>query len=859
MATSTYHKHFLDLPNETILNVLSCLDKPDLAEVRHVCKRLSHFGAKLLFNSITTSVVHLRSLLRLACHPELSNYVEELIFLEMELSYTREDVTWPLLEQTECIWEVVNLVRKHFGLYPDFDENTTVGDEDWDPSTYEMNEPYHYSIDGPQPQMFSDMFLDPWKPNTAARAMFLLLVDTIEHYKQLQKFSKSEEAYRMLKTSLGGLSNLKRIKICDAQQGGILQPSSYLPPSLVELQQYFPIDEAVIRTRFAQRGPGYVSAVALPNILAALAESEKSIDSLIVFPNTGLFQTGTRMDQADSLEYHLQTDQGHYKHGLSYVRSLEMTLDIYPGVSHEAEPNEIKAQTSLISQCLRLSTTNIENLSISFVHDVAEHQGEGNKGFFHVIPLDSVFTKLHSLALGQFVFESEPALTNFLIKQPALRNLSLFSCEVIGTWCGVIDLLKAARSFVLDTINLQHPRDTENHEQEDADGMPTMSYLSSIVSNNRILDYINLKGTSIRSNPFAKSQRRWRDEDAVAYRASTVGNAATHDASSELDDDVEDIEYENASDWDYEEHVHCVPEWRARHAEDADEEGPEYDTDYDFDAEAESDSDDEGVIWGKDEWLPKSRKLVCKRSREEVDDTGISDDDTRILISVRNEPGQRYDMKPEYKVLLISTDFGDALELFHTSHSPASEVLGQFHGNCGTVDVNCRRGTGTFTIAVIDGQGKKTQYKISAEKKLTIFALNPHDKTHDFIRTIEESIRRNLNPGRTTDVITLGLPTASSTRNDIVFPLVRYHERQARQELEVELSRPNKDFSKESIREGKRQVFDPFVKEDGSSLRNHDGGDTTPMLFEHDKSNVDDADHNVGDNTPEASNICDSE
>ena len=744
----------------------------------------------------------------------------------MELSYTREDVTWPLLERTECIWEVVNLVRKHFGLYPDFDENTTAGDEDWDPSTSEVNQPLHYNIDGPRPQMFSDMFFDSWKPNTAARAMFLLLVDTIEHYKQLQKFSKSEEAYRMLKTSLGGLPKLRRIKICDAQQGGILKPSSYLPPSLVELQQYFPIDEAVIRTRFTQRGPGYVSAVILPNILAAVAESRKPIDSLIVFPNTGLFETGVGMDQADNLEYHLQTDHGHWNDGLSHVRSLDIRLDIDQGKSDKAEQNKKNAQTSLLSQCLRLSTANMESLSISFVQDVPISEGQtlANKGFLHVIPLDCVFTTLHSLKLRQFVFESESALTNFLVQQPALRNLSLISCEVIGTWCSVINLLKAAHGFVLDTINLQHPRDIENHEQEDADDRSTMGYLSSIVSNDRILDYINLKGTSIKPNPFAKLQRQWRIENTAAYRSYTFDTAAVDNPSLESCEDVEDTEYEDASDWDYQERVHCVPEWRARHAEDADEQGPEYDTDYDFDAEAESDSDDEGVIWAKDEWLLKSRKLVGKRYGEEVDN---GDGYTRIMVSVRSEPEKRYHMKPEFKILLIITDFGDAVEIFHTSHLPASGVLRQYDGNCGTINVNCRRGTGTFTIAVIDGLGKKMQYEVSAKKKLTIFALNPYAKTNAFIRDFEESIRQKLNSGRTTDVMTLALPTAPSTMANVFFPAVMsYRELKARLEIERSV------------------VYDLVGQAAYSDLEDPVGGDTTPVPEEHDESNFDDPNYN---------------
>ena len=752
MATSTYHQNFLDLPNETILNILSHLDKPDLAEIRHVCKRLSSFSAKLLFKSIATSIAHIRSLLRLACHPELSNYVEELVFLEMGLSYIRKDVTWPLLERTELLWELVNLVRKHFGLHPDFDENTSTSDEDWDPSTYEVNQPFHYNVDEPQPQVFSEMFFDSWKPSTAARAMFLLLVDIIEHYKQLQKFSQSEEAYRMMKTSLGGLPNLKRIKICDAHQGGILKSCSYLAPSLIELQQYFPIDEAVIRTRFGQDGPGYVSGIALPNFLAAIAESKKPIDSLVVFPESGLFETGIRLDQVDNLEYHLQTDQGHWKDGLSHVRSLEIRLDICQGRSDEAERNKNKAQTSLLSQCLRLSTSNLESLSISFVQDVSisERQNVVNKDFFHVVPLDCVFTKLHSLNLRHFVFESEPALTNFLVQQPALRNLGLISCEVIGTWCGVIDLLKAAPSFILDTINIQHPRDTENHEHKTDDGRSNLSFLSSIARSERILDYINSKETLNMASPFAKLQRQWRVEDAAIWNVSA-------DASGFL----EDIDFEDASDWDYEERMHCGREWRRRQIEDADEEGPEFDSDYDFDAEEESDSDDEGVIWGKDEWIPTPRKLLGERKFEEASVSEDMEGYTRVRISVRKEPEQNYNIKPNFKVLLISTDFGDNLEYFHTSNENISPVLRDFVGNCGVFDVNCRRGTGTFTIAVIDSRGKKTLYDISAMKKLTLFALDSQNLSDVYTQEFEESIRRELNPGWTTDVIILGLPAVS--------------------------------------------------------------------------------------------------
>ena len=617
MAVFTYRKDFLVLPNETILNVFSYLDKSDLAEVRHSCKRLASLSAQLLFRSITTSFVHLRSLLWLACHRELSNYVEELVFLEMNLSYIRGDVEHP-----ECFWELVNLVRQHFGFYPDFDYNTSTGDEDFDPSTYEVNDPFHCGIDGLQGQVFSEAFFDSWKPNTAARAMFSLLADTIQHYKHLEEFGRSEEAYRMLKTLLGGLPNLKRIKICDAHQGGIVKPFSYLPPSLIELQQYFPIDEAVLRTRLSHYGPGSVSGEALPNFLAAVAGSKKPIDSLVVFQNTGLFQSGILLRQSSVPEYHLQTDQGHWKDGLSHVRSLEISLDICHGASDEAEQNKNNAQTSLLSKCLRLSTTNLESLSISIAQDVqvSERQIAANKGFFHVIPLDCVFTKLHTLTLQCFVFESGPVLTNFLVQQPALRNLNLISCEVIGTWCSVLDLLQAASNFMLDTINLQYPRDTENHDHETASGRSVMSFLSSRIPNARILGYVNSKGTSDQTNPFAKSQRQWRVEDAAIWKASVDPATTTQVAQSEL---LEDIEFEDASDWDYEERMHSVRDWSRRQAEDADEDGPEFDSDYDFDAEEESDSDDEGVIWGHDEWLPKPRELLGKRTREEVSDSRV--------------------------------------------------------------------------------------------------------------------------------------------------------------------------------------------------------------------------------------------
>ena len=601
MAVFTYRKDFADLPNETILNVFSYLDKSDLAEVRHSCKRLASLSAKPLFKSITTSVVHLRSLLWLACHRELSNYVEELVFLEMNLSYIRGDVTSPLLERKEYLWELelVSLVRQHFGFYPDFDDNTSKGDEDLDLSTYEMNDPFHYGIDGLQGQVFSEVFSDSWKPNTAARAMLFLLVDTTEHYKQLQKFGESEEAYQMLKTSLGGLPNLRRIKICDAHQGGILKPFSYLPPSLIELQQYVPLDEAVL-TRFSHHGPGAVSSKALRNLLAAVAESKKPIDSLVVFHNTGLFESGILLRQAPVPEYHLQTDQDHWKGGLSHVRSLEISLDICHGASDEAEQNKNNAQTSLLSVCLRLSTTNLESLSISFAQNVqvSERQIAANKGFFHVIPLDCVFTKLHTLTLQWFVFESGPVLTNFLVQQPALRNLDLISCEVIGTWCSVLDRLQAASNFMLDTINLQKPRDTDDHDRETANGRSIMTFLSSRIPNAHILYYINSKGTLNMTNPFAKLQRQWRAEDAAIWNASVDAATTTHIAQSEL---LEDLEFEDASDWDYEERMHSVRDWSRRQAEDADEEGPEFDSDYDFDAEEESDSDDEGVIWGQNE------------------------------------------------------------------------------------------------------------------------------------------------------------------------------------------------------------------------------------------------------------------
>lgn len=466
--------------------------------------------------------------------------------------------------------------------------------------------------------------------------MFSLLLEAVKHYRLRHDFEESEAALHVITTCFQGLPHLKHIVIRDSREGGILKSAPDIPPPLVEFQKFFPLSQASFDMLLGTGAPDESPLNGYLNITAALGALKKPIESLLVYPNSGLFHFGMPLIDNDikhkvktDAQYRLQPPAHYSECGISQVKRLHLSINIpFPEAENSANAKAM-AHTFRDLRLLRISTLLLENLSLSF--DVATVRNSyATESFFDVLPLLNSFPKLHTLELSRFTFTTPSQLTQFLIMQPSLRHLSLVECVIRnGKWHDVLHLLASASAFRLDSVNLYRPRDDENYEHE-VDWND--SFIPSIVSNKLILNFINGKDTINRYNPFHKSQRVWRVEDGRRYKELIEEAQSSFQSSSNPN---EDVGFEDDSDWEPDDKKD-VEQWCWREEEDMDFDGPEYDTEYDFSAEEESDSDDEGVIWGEHEWLPKPRQLLGKRARDDDDDEDDAEEADRLHKQMKN-------------------------------------------------------------------------------------------------------------------------------------------------------------------------------------------------------------------------------
>lgn len=447
--------------------------------------------------------------------------------------------------------------------------------------------------------------------------MCSLLHDAVNQYRCRCDFEESEDAINMITVCFRGLSHLKHIVIRDSREGGILKSEPWVPPSLVAFQKFFPLSQASFNMLLGT-GEGDVSPFnGYLNITAALGALKKPIESLLVYPNPGLFHFGLPMVDDDikhktksDPEYRLHPSEFYSDCSIAEVKHLHMSINSpFSGAENTANAKAM-AQTFRDLRLLRCSTSCLENLSLSLDIAASRHTS-AIQSFSDLLSLTMPLARLHTLTLTRFTFNTPTELTKFLIMQPSLRHLSLIECVIRnGRWHDVLHLLASASFFRLDSINLYRPRDEDNYEHEVDWGN---CFIPSVIPNDVILDFINAKDTIKRYNPFHKSQRQWRVEDSERYRHLVEDAQLSSESQIDLN---ESLEYEDDSDWAPED----VKAWRWREAEDADVDGPEFDSEYDFSAEEDSESNDDGVIYGEHEWLPKPRQLLGKRPRIEGED-----------------------------------------------------------------------------------------------------------------------------------------------------------------------------------------------------------------------------------------------
>ncbi|KAK4945691.1 hypothetical protein LTR10_015039 [Elasticomyces elasticus] len=529
------------LPQETLGQVILNLGPPDLKHLRLVNRTLEHKVVPALFRKVSVSLLTVNNLRDIAQDSEISNYVEELWYREMDFSGI---ATVPGTDQYDDIQNLKDTIAQYIALSKNLRLTPQM-------TLCPPREPLHQrplAGFGIEDEEAEGTTKDYDEGNRILNQFERDIPHVIGSYNRKAALQRSGYLHQAFAFAFKRLPNLRRIVSAEPVDGvatGYLALEDDVRLRWLH-EDIFPVTDAALHTIFrpwqvAWPGHGFIG------IWQALNEPRlhPNIHHLEIKRDEDLFlKRGIPISWMDSGLGGKATGGA-----FSYLRSLKLCLEV-PLAVHPWSQNFVAALAN--AQYLR-------ELEIS----LTSSHGHGHPGMrlTDILPMTTL-PNLHSVTLEDFQFSMQE-ISEWLFKQPKLRNLSLKRPVLNGYWAMLVELWSARTQFVLESFILKDPFDYEVQEERDD---PAGCRVPARIPENALVQYINYGGV----NPV--QHRRWRRFDEPM--------------NSDDDIDHELSDFSDMSEWLSDDHPDPVE----------DPDGPEFDEDYDFDAEDDSDVDMD-VAW----------------------------------------------------------------------------------------------------------------------------------------------------------------------------------------------------------------------------------------------------------------------
>ncbi|KAI1609940.1 hypothetical protein EDD36DRAFT_60641 [Exophiala viscosa] len=459
------------IPQEVLEHLILDLGQADLKHLRLANRTLGVKVLPALFRKVSVSILTVNHLRHIAQHPKISDYVEELWYLEMDFSGI---ATVPGWDQTDHIRNLLGTILEHVAHV----KNIGLRPEDFE------NQEERGGI-------YTDATTEDHEEGQGDLTEFLRTIPkVIESYNQKAALQSSGYLHESFTFAFQRLPNLRHLVSVEPVSG---IATGYLgieeDDQLRQLHDIFPVDDAVLHTNFRPwqttwPGHGFIG------MWQALCDSHhySNIQHLEIKRNEDLFiKRGISLSWMDS-SLGDQASDGAFR----YLRSLKLCLEVTP------RPLPSTYSDKLVTALAGAS--NLRELEIS----LPSAEGNTQMCLTDILPMTTL-PQLRSVTLEEFCFSTMQEINQWLFKHPKLRNLALRRPVLGGSWATLLDLWSARTQFVLDSFELKEPKDYESlFKTNDLDGCQ----VPSRVSKDALVHYINHGGV----NPL--KHRRWRRFDS---------------------------------------------------------------------------------------------------------------------------------------------------------------------------------------------------------------------------------------------------------------------------------------------------------------------------------------------------------